>query len=143
MAGRGASRAPAAAAGPARPRPCARLGGVSGCDVHPINNRRILETLRKQYGADGDAIDAWCGTWIGAGFDAFEALLAADARRGDFCFGDTPGLADCYLIPQVESARRFKVDLTRWPLIQAIDARCAQLDAFRRAAPMAQPDAGG
>jgi maleylpyruvate isomerase len=67
--------------------------------------------------------------------------VAADPARGRFSFGDTPTLADCYLIPQVESARRFQVDLSRWPLISAIDAACGGLDAFQRAAPAAQPDA--
>jgi len=103
--------------------------------------RRILETLKQRFGADQAAVDAWCGTWIAAGFDALEALLAQDPQRGRFCFGDAPGLADVYLVPQVESARRFKVDLRRWPLIAAIDAACAELDAFRRAAPAQQPDA--
>ena len=88
-----------------------------------------------------EVINRWCGAWIGDGFDAIEALLAADKRRGDFCFGQTPTLADVYLIPQVESSRRFKVDLGRWPLISAVDAACAELDAFVRAAPRAQIDA--
>lgn len=117
------------------------LAAIVGCDIHPINNRRILETLRKSFGADEAAINAWCGTWITAGFDAYEALIAADAQRGRFSFGDTPTVADAYLVPQVESARRFKVDLARWPLISAIDRACGELDAFRRAAPAMQPDA--
>jgi maleylpyruvate isomerase len=117
------------------------LAALVGCDIHPINNRRILEYLRKQFGADEAAINAWCGTWITDGFDAYEALLARDTRRGAFSFGNAPTLADCYLIPQIESARRFKVDLARWPLISAVDAACGQLDAFRLAAPGAQPDA--
>lgn len=117
------------------------MAAIVGCDIHPINNRRILEYLRKTFGADEAAINAWCGTWISDGFDALEALLAADKRRGRFCYGDTPTLADVYLVPQVESARRFKVDLARWPLISAVDAACGELDAFRRAAPAAQPDA--
>jgi maleylpyruvate isomerase len=117
------------------------LAAIVGCDVHPINNRRILEALRKQFNADETTVNAWCATWITAGFDAYEALLAADTQRGRFSFGDTPTLADCYLIPQVESARRFKVDLTPYPLIRAIDAACGELDAFKRAAPAAQPDA--
>ncbi|MDD0812734.1 maleylacetoacetate isomerase [Curvibacter sp. RS43] len=117
------------------------LAAIVGCDVHPINNRRILEALRHRFGADDAAINDWCGTWISAGFDAIESLLASEPRRGDYCFGHAPTLADVYLIPQVESARRFKVDLARWPRVQAIDAACAQLDAFRRAAPSAQPDA--
>lgn len=118
------------------------LAAIVGCDIHPINNRRILEALRHRFGADEAAVNDWCGTWISAGFDAIEALLAMDPQRGDFCFGSTPTLADVYLVPQVESARRFKVDLSRWPLIRAVDAACAQLEAFRKAAPSAQPDAG-
>ena len=117
------------------------LAAIVGCDIHPLNNRRILETLRKQFGANEDTINAWCGTWIGAGFDAYEALIAADTQRGRFSFGDTPSLADVYLIPQVESARRFKVDMSRWPLISAIDQACGELDAFKKAAPGVQPDA--
>ena len=118
------------------------LAAIVGCDIHPINNRRILEALRHRFGADEAAVNDWCGTWISAGFDAIEALLSKDPQRGDFCFGSTPTLADVYLVPQVESARRFKLDLSRWPLIQAVDAACAQLEAFRKAAPSAQPDAG-
>ena len=118
------------------------LAAIVGCDIHPINNRRILEALRHRFGADEAAVNDWCGTWISAGFDAIEALLSQDPQRGDFCFGSTPTLADVYLVPQVESARRFKVDLSRWPLVQAVDAACAQLEAFRKAAPSAQPDAG-
>ncbi|MFY7859673.1 MAG: maleylacetoacetate isomerase [Limnohabitans sp.] len=117
------------------------LAAIVGCDVHPINNRRILETLRKQFGANEDAINAWCATWIGAGFDAYEALIAADTQRGRFSFGDSPGLADVYLIPQIESARRFKVDLSRWPLIAGIEQACNALEAFQKAAPGVQPDA--
>ena len=117
------------------------LAAMVGCDIHPINNRRILQTLRKQFGANEDAINAWCGHWISEGFDAYEALMAADTTRGRFSFGDTPTLADVYLIPQVESARRFNVDMNRWPLISAIDKACGELEAFKKAAPMAQPDA--
>jgi maleylpyruvate isomerase len=117
------------------------LAAIVGCDVHPINNRRILQYLRKQLGADEAAVNAWCATWITAGFDAIEALLARDQARGDFCFGGAPSLADVYLIPQVESARRFGVDMGQWPLISAVDAACATLPAFAKAAPAAQPDA--
>jgi maleylpyruvate isomerase len=117
------------------------LAAMVGCDIHPLNNRRVLQTLRKQFGANEDAINAWCATWISAGFDAYEALIAADTQRGRFSFGDTPTLADVYLIPQVESARRFKVDMARWPLISAIDKACGELEAFNKAVPMAQPDA--
>ncbi|WP_408596984.1 maleylacetoacetate isomerase [Limnohabitans sp.] len=117
------------------------LAAVVGCDIHPLNNRRVLEYVRHQFKADEAAINAWCATWICAGFDALEALLKADTQRGRFCFGDSPTLADVYLVPQVESARRFKVDLTQWPLIAAVEAACMQLEAFQKAAPMQQPDA--
>ena len=118
------------------------LAAIVGCDIHPINNRRILETLRKQFGANEEAVNAWCATWISAGFDAYEALIAADTQRGRFSFGDTPTIADVYLIPQVESARRFKVDLTQWPQIMAVEKACMTLEAFQKAAPGQQPDAG-
>ncbi len=117
------------------------LAAIIACDIHPINNRRILEYLRKTFGANEDAINAWCGTWIGAGFDAYEALLAADTKRGRFSHGDAPTLADVYLIPQVESARRFKVDLTQWPLIMGVEQACMALEAFQKAAQSQQPDA--
>ena len=117
------------------------LAALVGCDIHPVNNRRILETLRHEFGADEAAINRWCSRWISDGFDAFEALLARDAKRGNFCFGSTPTLADVYLVPQVESAKRFKVDIARWPHIQAVEAACMQLDAFKLAAPALQPDA--
>jgi maleylpyruvate isomerase len=118
------------------------LAALVGCDIHPLNNRRVLEYVRHQFKADEAAINAWCATWICAGFDALEALLTADTQRGRFCFGDSPTLADVYLVPQVESARRFKVDLTQWPLIAAVEAACMQLEAFQQASPMQQPDAG-
>ena len=129
---------PADADGRARVR---ALAAIVGCDIHPINNRRILEYLRKTFGADEAAINAWCGTWIGAGFDAYEALLAADPNRGAFSVGNAPTIADAYLVPQVESARRFKVDVSRWPLISAVEQACMALPAFQDAAPARQPDA--
>ncbi|QEA14141.1 maleylacetoacetate isomerase [Comamonas flocculans] len=129
---------------PAEPRARAHvraLAALIGCDIHPINNRRILQYLKHQFGADKAAIERWCGEWISTGFDAYEKLLGADGERGDFSWGGRPTLADCYLIPQVASARRFNVDMGRWPLISAIDAACARLPAFEQAAPANQPDA--
>ena len=118
------------------------LAALVSCDIHPLNNRRILEYLRNTLGCDDAAVSAWCATWINAGFEAFEALLAADRQRGAFCFGNTPTVADICLIPQVESARRFKIDLTPFPNIVAVDQACCALEAFRRAAPAVQTDAG-
>ena len=117
------------------------LAAIVGCDIHPVNNRRILEALRHDFGAEEAAVQQWCATWIAAGFDAIEALLAAETRRGEYCFESTPTLADVYLVPQVESARRFKVDVGRWPRIQAVDDACARLEAFQKALPARQPDA--
>lgn len=119
------------------------LAALVGCDIHPINNRRILEYLRHQLKVDEPAIQAWCAEWIIAGFDAYDALLQRHGQAGRFSWGDQPGLADVYLVPQIESARRFAVDMARWPRLQAIDAACAELDAFRKAAPAVQPDAAG
>ena len=117
------------------------LAAMVACDIHPINNRRILEYLRHQMKVDEAAINAWCVHWITQGFDAYEVLLRANAKRAGFSFGDRPGLADVYLVPQVESARRFKLDMARWPLITAVDAACMALEAFQQAAPAQQPDA--
>jgi len=117
------------------------LAAMVGCDIHPINNRRILQYLRQQFGQDEAAINAWCGHWITAGFDAIETLLSQDSQRQGFCFGTHPSLADVYLIPQIEGARRFGVDLGQWPLISAVDKTCSALPAFINAAPAAQPDA--
>ncbi|MGH8812556.1 MAG: maleylacetoacetate isomerase [Advenella sp.] len=117
------------------------LAAIVGCDVHPINNRRILQYLRKNFSGDDTAINAWCGHWITAGFDAIETLLANDRNRQEFCFGNAPSIADVYLIPQIESARRFNVDMTQWPLICAVEKACSALPAFAKAEPMAQPDA--
>jgi maleylpyruvate isomerase len=116
------------------------LAAIVGCDIHPVNNRRILEMLRHRFAADEAAVNEWCSTWIAAGFDAYEAL-AQRHGGGLYSFGDTPTLADVYLVPQIESARRFRVELARWPRLMAIDAACQRLEAFSRAAPANQPDA--
>jgi maleylpyruvate isomerase len=117
------------------------LAAIVGCDIHPVNNRRILEALRHRFGANEDAVNDWCATWITAGFDAFEALVDSFGVAGPYALSEQPTLADVYLVPQVESARRFKVDISRWPRIAAIDRACGQLEAFSKAAPAAQPDA--
>lgn len=117
------------------------LSAMIGCDIHPLNNRRVLQYLRNELIIEEDKVMLWCHRWMAEGFAALEQLLAQDASRGDFCYGDTPTLADCYLIPQVASARRFKVDLNPYPNLVAIDAHCRTLAAFADADPMQQPDA--
>lgn len=117
------------------------LSAMIGCDIHPINNRRILQYLRNELNVDESQVMTWCQRWISDGFAALESLLAEDKHRGDFCYGNQPTLADCYLIPQVYSARRFKVDLSPYPNIVTIDKHCHTLQAFIKAAPKNQPDA--
>ena len=117
------------------------LSVMIGCDIHPINNRRILQYLRHKLAVDDTEVITWCNRWITDGFMALETRLAADKNRKAFCYGDKPTLADCYLIPQVSSARRFKVDLTPYPNIVAIDTHCRTLPTFIEADPMMQSDA--
>lgn len=117
------------------------LSAMIGCDIHPLNNRRILQYLRNELSVDEDLVMAWCHRWMSEGFDALEKRLAQDKTRGKFCYGNSPTFADCYLIPQVSSAERFKVDLSAYPNIVAIDAHCRTLKAFADADPMVQPDA--
>ncbi len=117
------------------------LSAMIGCDIHPLNNRRILQYLRNELTVGEDKVMVWCQHWMDEGFAALEKLLAADKSRGKFCYGDSPTFADCYLIPQVSSARRFKVDLTPYPNIVAIDEHCRSFKAFDDAGPSKQPDA--
>ncbi len=117
------------------------IAAAIGCDIHPINNLRVLNQLRSEFNATEEKVTAWCQHWIGAGFTALETMFAADTGRHGFCFGRGPTLADCYLIPQVFSARRFGVDLEPFPHIREIEATCAALPAFAAAQPERQPDA--
>ena len=117
------------------------LSAMIGCDIHPLNNRRVLQYLRNELSVDEAEVIKWCNRWISEGFAALEKRLVADKTRGKFCYGDSPTSADCYLIPQVSSARRFEVDLNPYPNIVQIDAHCHTLKAFSDADPMQQPDA--
>jgi maleylpyruvate isomerase len=110
------------------------------CEIHPLNNLRVLKYLKHTVGVTDDVKDAWYRHWVEAGFETLEARLAGDARTGKLCFGDSPTLADVCLIPQVFNAQRFKVDTARFPTIQRIYDHAVQLDAFERAAPGRQPD---
>lgn len=117
------------------------LAQLVACDIHPINNLRVLRYLARPLGHDQAAIDDWNRHWISEGFDALESLMTADDRTGQFCHGDTPGLADICLVPQVFNAGRFAMDMAAWPTIQRIFESCMGLDAFERARPEKQPDA--
>lgn len=111
------------------------------CDIHPLNNLRVLQYIERTLGLAPEAKQAWIEHWVAAGFAALEAHLARSPRTGLCCFGDTPTMADCCLAPQVFNARRFNVNLDAYPTLVRIDAHLATLDAFRRAVPAAQPDA--
>ncbi|MBB5190573.1 maleylacetoacetate isomerase [Silvimonas terrae] len=128
---------PTAAADRARVRALALL---VACDIHPVNNLRVLQYLQAGLGVADAAKQAWYQHWVHTGLTALEAQLSR-WPVGDFCFGNAPTLADCCLIPQVYNARRFGCDLAAYPRINAIDAHCQTLPAFIAAAPDQQPDA--
>lgn len=117
------------------------IAALIGCDIHPINNKRILDYLRNVLKLDAEQIEAWCQNWIDEGFSALEQLLIADKSRGEFCVGNAPTIADAYLIPQVDSSKRFHVDMSKYPNIQKIYDTCMALPEFQAAAPSNQPDA--
>lgn len=107
------------------------------CDIHPLNNLRVLRYLEGPLGLAQGARDTWYRHWVQAGFEALEQFLVRTAGR--FCVGDSPSMADVYLVPQVFNARRFATDLAAFPRIVAIDAACRELPAFAGAAPERQP----
>ena len=104
---------------------------VIACDIHPLNNLRILKYLTSDLGLNENVRDRWIAKWIGEGFEALEAM----AGEGAFLGGDAPGVADCCLVPQMYNARRFEVPLDNYPRLAEIDANCMALPAFRRAHP--------
>jgi maleylacetoacetate isomerase len=123
---------PATSAARARVR---ALTQAIACDVHPLNNLRVLQYLENNFGLDKAARDTWYRHWVQVGFDALERSLTRDSVTGRFCHGDAPTMADVCLVPQVFNARRFSVDLGPYPRIVGIDAACRELPAFQAAAP--------
>ena len=111
------------------------------CDIHPINNLRVLRYLKHELGVPDEAKDAWYRHWCEQGLAAIEYMLDSRGLAGDFCHGDSPTLADCALVPQVFNAQRFACDLTSMPTVMRINANCLAIAAFARAAPALQPDA--
>jgi maleylacetoacetate isomerase len=128
---------PRDAAGRARVR---ALAAIVACDIHPLNNLRVLRYLHRPLEHDEKAIEHWYNHWITSGFNALERLLAEDKSTGAFCHGDKPGLADIVLVPQVYNAHRYPLDLTPYPTILRIYRTCKALDAFAAADPDRQPD---
>lgn len=109
------------------------------CDIHPLNNLRVLKYLKGQLDVSDEAKDAWYAHWITVGFEAIETRLAD--TMGTFCFGDEAGMADICLMAQIYNARRFNVPLDSFPRIRQVEGNCQQLDAFVAARPENQPDA--
>jgi maleylacetoacetate isomerase len=116
------------------------LAEIVACDIHPINNLRVLRYLTHSLDHDETAIATWYNHWIDAGFQALERLLVGDPRTGTFCHGEAPGIADIALVPQVVNAERYRLDLAPYPTIARIHQSCMALEAFATAHPDRQPD---
>jgi maleylpyruvate isomerase len=129
---------PLDAAGRARVRAIAQ---TIACDIHPLDNLRVLKYLKHEMKVSEENKNAWYKHWVEVGLASIEAMLADHPATGDFCHGDRPGFADLCLVPQVANARRFDCDLSGMPTIVRIEGHCLELDAFRQAAPANQPDA--
>lgn len=129
---------------PADPAERARVRALAlaiACDIHPLNNLRVLRYLVKEMGLPEEKKNQWYQHWIENGFQAVEKMLAGSPATGRFCHGDSPTIADICLVPQVANARRFDCDLSAFPTVVRIDAECRRLEAFATAAPDKQPDA--
>lgn len=111
------------------------------CEIHPLCNLRVLQHLEHTMGMDDAGRGAWMRHWMAQGLAAFEAMVHDHPSTGDFCEGDIPGLADCFLIPQLYNAHRHGLDLEPYPTLRRIEANCLDLPAFQAAAPEQQPDA--
>ena len=116
------------------------LAEIVACDIHPINNLRVLRYLTHSLDHDETAIATWYNHWIDAGFHALERLLVGDPRTGTFCHGEAPGIADIALVPQVVNAERYRLALAPYPTIARIHQSCMALEAFATAHPDRQPD---
>jgi maleylacetoacetate isomerase/maleylpyruvate isomerase len=117
-----------------------RLSQIVGCDIHPLNNIRVLKWLKANVPGDEGIADRWYAHWIAEGFAGFEACLLQAGRHGTYCLGDTVGMADICLVPQVANARRFNCDLSAFPVTVAIADRAAALPEVQRVAPDTQAD---
>lgn len=113
------------------------LAMIIACDMHPLNNLRVLNQLKKQFKATDTDITTWYHHWLKQGFDAIEERLKHLPRKQQICYGNEVGVADVCLVPQVYNATRFHFPLDNYPLIQEINAHCLTLDAFLDAAPEA------
>jgi maleylacetoacetate isomerase len=114
------------------------LTNIIACDIHPLNNLRVLKYISGPLGLDADKKQTWYEHWIKEGFEPVERVLSQ--ATGKFCFGDAPTLADCFLIPQIANAQRFKCDMSAYPRAMAVYEHALTQQAFIDAAPANQPD---
>ncbi|MHB8496081.1 MAG: maleylacetoacetate isomerase [Casimicrobiaceae bacterium] len=129
---------------PADPVARARVRAIAlqiACEIHPLNNLRVLNYLTGTMGVSKEQKNGWYRYWIDVGFEALEKQLAREPETGRHCHGDTPTLADVCLVPQLANARRFAIDLSPYPTLTRIEAACNVLPSFAEAAPSTQPDA--
>ncbi len=129
---------------PVDPAARARVRSIAlaiACEIHPLNNLRVLNYLIGTLGVAREQKDGWYKYWVDVGFEALERKLAHEKETARFCHGDTPTLADICLVPQIANARRFNIDLSPYPVLTAIEAACLALPPFAAAAPERQPDA--
>ncbi len=129
---------------PSQPSARARVRAIAlqiACEIHPLNNLRVLNYLIGTLGVSREQKDGWYRYWVDVGFEALERQLSRDAETGTFCHGDAPTLADICLVPQLANARRFNIDLSPYPTLTRIEAACNALLPFAEAEPSRQPDA--
>lgn len=117
------------------------LALLVACEIHPLNNLRVLQQLKRALGQSEEQVNAWYRHWIADGLAKLEAQLARTGGTGRYCHGDAPTLADCCLVPQIFNAQRYQCDTTAYSTTMRIFAECMKLDAFERAQPARQPDA--
>jgi maleylacetoacetate isomerase len=115
------------------------LADLVACEIHPLNNLRVLQHLKRALNQSEEQVNAWYRHWIADGLAKLEAELVSSKSR--FCFGDSPTMADCCLVPQIFNAKRYNCDLAPYPVTTRVFEQCMKLDAFDRAQPARQPDA--
>ena len=129
---------------PLDPMERARVQSIAyaiACEIHPLNNLRILQYLKNELGHNQNEVDTWYRHWVTEEFTALEKKLLSENETGKFCHGDTPGFADTFLIPQIYNAQRFECDLSGFPTLMRINEACLNMDEFVDAVPENQPDA--
>jgi maleylpyruvate isomerase len=117
------------------------LAQIVACEIHPLNNTRVLKYLSGTLELEESVRNAWYRYWVAEGLAVIEKRLTEEPGTGEFCHGDTPTLADCCLVPQIFNAKRYGTDLTAYPMVMKVFDRCMALEAFDKAAPLNQPDA--